>query len=121
MLVKKNIEKMFSTFDETWTPKVCGEVNDTQIKVAKFEDEFVWHSHAREDEMFLVVSGRLRMELRGQPPIVINAGEFLIVPKGTEHRPVAEVPTKVILIEPKQTLNTGELISERTVVNLENI
>jgi mannose-6-phosphate isomerase-like protein (cupin superfamily) len=121
MLVQKNIKNMFSTFDETWTPKVCGEVNNTHIKVAKFEGEFVWHSHANEDEMFLVVSGRLRMELRCQPDIVVSAGEFLIVPKGTEHRPVAEVPTEVILIEPKQTLNTGEIISERTVVNLENI
>jgi len=121
MLTKKNLGKMFSQFEETWTPKICGQVNDTLIKVAKFEDEFIWHSHAEEDEMFFVVSGRLRMELRDQPSIILNTGEFLVVPKGVEHKPVAETPTEVMLVEPSKTLNTGAETNERTVAGLDII
>jgi len=121
VLEKRNIETMFSAFTDTWAPKICGKVNGTHIKLAKFEGEFVWHSHANEDEMFFVIKGRLRMELKEQPDVIINPGEFLIVPKGVQHRPVAEVPCEVILVEPMQTINTGEVDSDRTRISLEMI
>lgn len=121
MIKKKTLTTLFGTFEETWTPKICGEVNDTLVKVAKFDGEFVWHTHTDEDEMFFVVSGRLRMKLRDQPDVVLEPGEFLIVPKGTEHKPVAETPCEVMLIEPRVTLNTGNIRNDRTVSDLESL
>ena len=107
-------------FSEYWSPKIVGELNGQHIKLAKFQGEFVWHKHDNEDEMFLVVEGVLKMELRDKT-IVINKNEFLIVPKGTEHRPVAEQEVAVMLFEPVSTLNTGNTENELTKHILEKI
>ena len=120
MLEKVEIAEKFALFDEPWSPKIVAELNDAYVKVVKLEGEFVWHHHDDEDELFWVVSGRLRMELRdGQ--VILEAGELVVVPKGVEHRPVAEGETHVVLIEPKTTLNTGNVRDERTVDELERI
>ena len=120
MLEKVNLVEKFERFDEHWSPKIVAELNDAYVKVVKLEGEFVWHHHDDEDELFWVVSGRLRMELR-DGEVVLEAGELLVVPKGVEHRPVAEGETHVVLIEPKSTLNTGNVRDERTVDELERI
>jgi len=120
MLEKVNLAEKFSLFDEPWQPKIVAELNDTYVKVVRVEDEFVWHHHDDEDELFLVVAGRLRMELR-DGDVILEPGELLVVPKGVEHRPVAEEETHVVLIEPKTTLNTGNVRGERTVEELERI
>ena len=101
--------------------QVAGEINNMQIKLVKLDGEFIWHSHDEEDELFLVISGRLRMELRGQEAQIVGPGEFIIVPHGVEHRPVAEEPCKVVLLEPATTLNTGNVDNERTVRHPESI
>lgn len=122
MIEKRNLAADFARFQETWSPRVAGEINDMQVKLAKLEGEFIWHSHAAEDELFLVVRGRLRMEFRDQPAVVIEPGEFLIVPHGVEHRPVAEEPCEVVLLEPRSTLNTGDQAdSGRTVRELQRL
>ena len=121
MITKKNLAAHFARFREPWSPRVAGDINDMQIKLAKLEGAFVWHSHDEEDELFLVVSGRLRMEFRDQEAQVLEPGEFIIVPHGTEHRPVAEKPCDVVLLEPKSTLNTGNVVNERTVRGLRRI
>jgi mannose-6-phosphate isomerase-like protein (cupin superfamily) len=115
-----NLEEKLARFTEHWSPKIVGEVNDSWVKVVKFAGEFVWHHHEREDEMFLVIKGRLRMRFRDREAVV-NPGEFIIVPHGVEHLPVAEVETHVLLFEPRSTLNTGNLRNERTVAELERI
>jgi mannose-6-phosphate isomerase-like protein (cupin superfamily) len=120
MIEKVNLAEKFTLFDESWSPKIVGELNDTYVKVVKLEDEFVWHHHDDEDELFWVVSGRLRMELR-DGDVILEPGELLVVPKGVEHRPVAEGETHVVLIEPKTTLNTGNVRNERTVDQLDRI
>jgi mannose-6-phosphate isomerase-like protein (cupin superfamily) len=120
MIEKVNLGEKFSLFDESWSPKIVAELNDAYVKVVKLEGEFVWHHHDDEDELFWVVSGRLRMELR-DGDVILEPGELLVVPKGVEHRPVAEGETHVVLIEPKTTLNTGNVRNERTVPQLERI
>ena len=115
-----NLAEKLAAFNETWSPKVVGELNGQQVKLAKLEGEFVWHHHDDEDELFLVVKGRLRMELR-DGPIDIDEGEFLIVPRGVEHRPVAQEPCEVLLFEPASTLNTGNVRNERTREDLDRI
>lgn len=115
-----NIAKKFSQFDEMWSPKILGEVNDSYVKAVKFRGEFVWHHHDSEDEMFLVVAGRLRMKFRDHEELV-GPGEFIIVPRGVEHLPVAEEDTQVLLFEPKSTLNTGNVTNERTLPELEKL
>jgi mannose-6-phosphate isomerase-like protein (cupin superfamily) len=120
MLEKVDLAQKLSLFDEPWSPKIVAELNDGYVKVVKLEGEFVWHHHDDEDELFLVVSGRLRMELR-DGEVVLDPGELLVVPKGVEHRPVAEGETHVVLIEPKTTLNTGNVRDERTMDELERI
>ena len=120
MLQKVEIAEKFALFDEPWSPKIVAELNDAYVKVVKLEGEFVWHHHNDEDELFWVVSGRLRMELR-DGDVVLEPGELVVVPKGVEHRPVAEGETHVVLIEPKTTLNTGNVRDERTVDELERI
>ena len=104
----------FASFSEHWSPKIVGELNGQHVKVVKFVGEFVWHHHDHEDEMFLVHRGRFRMELRDRA-IELGAGDFLIVPRGVEHRPVADEEVEVVLFEPAGTLNTGNVQSERTV------
>ena len=120
MLQKVEIAEKFALFDKPWSPKIVAELNDAYVKVVKLEGEFVWHHHDDEDELFWVVSGRLRMELR-DGDVVLEPGELVVVPKGVEHRPVAEGETHVVLIEPKTTLNTGNVRDERTVDELERI
>lgn len=109
-----------SLFSETWKPKIVGELNGQQVKVAKLRGEFVWHHHEQEDELFLVVKGRLRMKLRDRE-VAIGEGEFFIVPRGVEHCPVADEECHVVLLEPASTLNTGNLRNERTLERLERI
>jgi mannose-6-phosphate isomerase-like protein (cupin superfamily) len=121
MIVEKvNINEKFSLFNEYWNPKIAGEVNDTHVKLAKLKGEFMWHLHEQEDEMFLVVKGKLLIKVR-EKDIWVNEGEFLIIPKGVEHMPVAEEEVHVLLFEPKSTLNTGNQVNERTVSNLQSI
>jgi mannose-6-phosphate isomerase-like protein (cupin superfamily) len=114
---KVNLAQKFSLFSEHWSPKIAGELNDSYVKLVKLKGEFVWHHHENEDEMFLVVKGRLLIRLRDRD-VWLEEGEFFIVPKGVEHLPVAEEEAHVLLLEPKSTLNTGNLHNERTVSDL---
>jgi len=111
---KVNLRDAFATFDEAWHPRVAGDVNDMQVKLAKLRGEFIWHHHEQEDELFLVVKGVLRMRFRDRE-VRVEPGEFLIVPHGVEHLPVGEDDCQVLLIEPRSTLNTGTVVNERTV------
>ena len=111
---KVNLRDKLSRFSAHWDPKIVGELNGQQVKLVKFLGEFVWHHHEHEDELFLVVNGRFTMQFRDRN-IALEAGEFLIVPRGVEHRPVAEQEVHVLLFEPATTLNTGNVVSERTV------
>ena len=120
MIKKVNLCEKFNLVDEYWSPKIVGELNDSHIKVAKFKGEFTWHHHDNEDELFLVIKGTLLMKLRDQD-IEINEGEFVIVPKGVEHMPVANEEAHILLIEPKTTLNTGNVIESRTKQTLASI
>jgi mannose-6-phosphate isomerase-like protein (cupin superfamily) len=115
-----NLSEKFTRFSDYWNPRILGEVNDSMVKAVKFKGEFLWHHHEREDELFLVVKGTLRMKFRDHEAIV-RAGEFVIVPRGVEHLPVADEEVHVVLIEPKSTLNTGNVTNERTVAQLERI
>ena len=109
-----NIAQKFSLFQEYWSPRIIGELNDSYFKLAKLKGEFVWHQHEREDELFLVVKGKLRIKLR-DCDLSIGEGEFIIIPRGVEHCPVAEEEVQVILLEPKSTVNTGNTRSYRTI------
>lgn len=104
---KVNLAEKFSLFDDHWSPKIVGELNGQQVKLAKLQGEFVWHKHDEEDELFFVVKGKLNMELR-EKTITIKENEFLIVPRGVEHRLVAEEEVWLMLFEPASTLNTGD-------------
>ena len=115
-----DIAAKLATFTEHWKPKIVGELNGQEVKLAKFRGAFVWHHHEHEDELFLVIDGRFRMELRDQS-IDLEAGQFLIVPRGVEHRPVADEEVSILLFEPAGTLNTGNVRSARTVEQLERI
>lgn len=117
---KVNINEKLSTFQEYWSPKIIGELNESYVKAAKLKGEFLWHKHDTEEEMFLVIKGTLIMKLRTED-IVLEEGEFFIVPKGVEHMPVAKEEVHILLIEPKTTLNTGDVVNERTVENLERL
>jgi mannose-6-phosphate isomerase-like protein (cupin superfamily) len=117
---KVNLNQKFSLFAEHWQPKIVGTVNDTHDKLVKFQGDFVWHHHEREDELFLVVRGRMRMGLRSGD-IELSEGEFFVVPKGVEHKPFAPEECWVVLIEPATTLNTGNVVNERTVPELEQL
>ncbi|HEX2224827.1 MAG TPA: cupin domain-containing protein [Thermoanaerobaculia bacterium] len=117
---KVNLAEAFSRFQDFWSPKVAGELNGQQVKLAKLHGPFDWHHHEDEDELFLVVRGRLRMELR-DGDIWLEPGEFLIVPRGVEHRPVADEEVHLLLFEPASTLNTGNLRNERTVETLDRL
>lgn len=110
---KINLDQKFSLFSDHWSPKIVGELNGQQVKLAKFKGEFVWHKHDNEDEMFFVVKGNFRMEFRDKT-VLVNENEFLIVPRGVEHRPVADEEVCVMLFEPATTLNTGDTVGELT-------
>src|SRR5213592_3707450 len=115
-----NLAQKFALFDDYWSPKIAGELNDAYVKLVKFKGEFVWHHHDTEDELFLVVKGKLLIKLRDSD-IWLQEGEFVIIPKGIDHLPIADEEAHVILLEPKSTLNTGNTQNERTVSNLEQI
>jgi mannose-6-phosphate isomerase-like protein (cupin superfamily) len=117
---KINIREKLALFSDHWNPRVVGELNGQHVKVVKFQGEFVWHDHAAEDEMFLVVRGSFRMEFRDRS-VTLNEGEFLVVPRGVEHRPVAEQEAEVMLFEPARIKHTGEVESELTVHEYERI
>jgi mannose-6-phosphate isomerase-like protein (cupin superfamily) len=115
-----NLKDKFSHFSDYWKPRILGELNDCHIKAVKLKGEFVWHHHDNEDELFFVAKGTLRMKFRDREALV-REGEFIIVPRGTEHCPVADEEVHLILMEPKSTLNTGNITNERTVAQLEHI
>ncbi len=115
-----NLKEKFAKFSDYCNPRLIGEVNDCAVKAVKLKGEFIWHRHENEDELFLVVKGELRIKFRDHESIV-HEGEFLIVPRGVEHLPIAENEAHIVLIEPKSTLNTGNLVNERTVSKLERL
>ena len=115
-----NLQEKFASFSDHWSPKILGSVNDSHIKAVKLKGEFVWHHHDLEDELFLVVHGTLRMKFRDREEIV-RPCEFIIVPHGVEHLPVADEEVHLLLLEPKTTLNTGNVTNERTVAQLESL
>ncbi len=117
---KINLAEKFNLFSERWQPKIIGELNGQQVKIARLLGEFVWHHHDQEDELFLVIKGTLKMRLPGEE-IVVNEGELIIIPRGVEHQPVADEEVQVMLFEPMGTLNTGNISSDRTVSNPEQI
>jgi mannose-6-phosphate isomerase-like protein (cupin superfamily) len=121
---KVNLSEKLSLFSEHWSPKIAGELNGQQVKLVKFQGEFVWHHHDHEDELFLVVRGAFRMDYREggeEHAIDLREGEFLIVPRGVEHRPVADEEVHVLLFEPASTLNTGNVRGELTVDELQRV
>jgi mannose-6-phosphate isomerase-like protein (cupin superfamily) len=111
---KISITEKLAKITEHWSPKIVAELNGQEVKLAKFQGAFVWHSHENQDELFLVVSGRFSMEFRDRA-VPLAAGDMLVVPRGVEHRPVADEEVAVLLFEPKGTLNTGNVVSERTI------
>ena len=117
---KVNVQDKLNLFQEYWTPKIVGDLNDSHIKLAKLSGEFTWHKHDNEDELFFVIKGKLLIKLRDQD-IYLDEGEFLIIPKGVEHMPVAENEVHVMLIEPKTTLNTGDISNKFTKEKLDRI
>ena len=121
---KVNLADKLGLFSEHWSPKVAGELNGQQVKLVKFQGEFVWHHHDREDELFLVVHGNFRMDYReggAERAIDLHEGEFLIVPRGVEHRPVAAEEVHVLLFEPAGTLNTGNVRGALTADDLQRV
>ena len=112
-----NLAEKFSLFNDYWSPRVVGELNNFHVKLVKVKGEFVWHHHDVEDELFLVVKGRLLLKLRDRD-VWLEEGEFAIIPHGVEHLPYAEEETHILLLEPKSTLNTGNVQNERTVAEL---
>jgi len=120
MTNKVNLLEKFGLFDERFHPKIVGDLNDHQVKLVKVLGDFVWHHHENEDELFLVVKGRMRMGLR-DGDVELSEGEIFIVPKGVEHKPSADEECWIVLIEPGSTLNTGNVVGEKTVAELERI
>lgn len=118
---KVSLADAFASFDEQWSPRVAGELNGQAVKLAKVEGEFVWHHHESADELFLVVSGELEIEFREERDIVLQEGEFVVVPRGVEHRPVADSEAEILLFEPAETRNTGNVDSEETQTELERV
>ena len=120
MLKKINIEQKLSLFSDHWNPRIIGELNKQHVKLAKIKGEFIWHKHDKEDEMFFVLKGTLKIEFRDRIE-TIRENEIIIVPKGVEHRPIAEKEVSIMLFEPATTINTGDLENERTRKNLESL
>ena len=117
---KINLAEKFSLFTNHWEPKILGELNGQYVKIAKLKGEFVWHQHENEDELFSVIKGSLTIKLRDKD-IILEEGEFIIIPKGVEHMPVAEEEVHVLMFEPKGTVNTGDTESDKTIDELEKI
>lgn len=117
---KVKLTEKFDLFEEHWSPKIVGELNGQHVKLAKLKGEFVWHKHDREDEMFLVVKGKLKIEFR-EETVTLEEGEFLIVPRGVEHKPVADEEVHVMLFEPQGTVNTGDTENRLTKDRLDTI
>jgi mannose-6-phosphate isomerase-like protein (cupin superfamily) len=113
---KGNLTAKFAAFSEHWTPKIIAELNGQHVKLSKFKGEFVWHHHENEDEMFLVHRGTFRMEFRDRT-VTLGPGDFIVVPRGVEHRPVSDEEVQVVLFEPAGTLNTGNTVDAKTVAN----
>ena len=110
-----NLDDKFAAFTDLWSPKIVAQMNDINVKIVKVEGEFVWHTHADTDELFLVHRGELTIELRGQDPVVLGPGDIFVVPRGVEHRPVADAECEAILLEPMGVVNTGDVAdSEQT-------
>ncbi|MAJ50656.1 MAG: mannose-6-phosphate isomerase [Flammeovirgaceae bacterium] len=119
-ITKNNIEEKFDHFTSYWTPHVIAELNGQAVKIAKIKGNFIWHKHNDEDEMFWVIKGSMKMELRNQT-MILNEGDFTVIPKGVEHKPSAENETHILMFEPKETLNTGSEKSPLTVKNPQTI
>jgi mannose-6-phosphate isomerase-like protein (cupin superfamily) len=111
---KVNLKQKFSLFNDYWHPRIVGDLNDSFVKLAKLKGEFIWHLHEKEDELFMVIKGNLIIRFRDHQ-VELNEGEFLVIPHGIEHLPVAEEEVHVLLLEPKSTVNTGNIENERTV------
>ena len=121
MEIKKiNLNEKFGLFSEHWSPKIVGELNQQQVKIAKLKGEFVSHKHDHEDELFMVIHGQLFIELENET-VELNEGEFVIIPKGVQHKPFAPEEVKVLLFEPATTLNTGEVTNHLTAANLDRL
>ena len=124
---KVNVAEKLFTFNDYFNPRIAGELNGQQVKLVKFQGEFVWHHHDNEDELFYVIKGSFDMHLRSERTsledkvITVNAGEFLIMPRGVEHKPVAKEEVEIMLFEPASTVNTGNVENELTVKNLEHL
>lgn len=125
---KINLGEKFALFSDYWNPKVVGELNGQQVKLVKVQGEFTWHHHENEDELFLVIQGQLAIEFRDREAlpertrtVTLNPGEFIIVPKGVEHKPVAAEEAHIMLLEPVATLNTGNVVNEKTVATLQTL
>jgi mannose-6-phosphate isomerase-like protein (cupin superfamily) len=117
---KVNLKDKFELFNDYWSPKIVGDLNDSHVKIAKIKGDFVWHKHDNEDELFLIIKGTLLIKFRDQD-ITLEEGEFLIIPKGVEHMPVAKDEVYIMLIEPKTTVNTGNAISDHTKHKLDRL
>ncbi|WP_109356434.1 cupin domain-containing protein [Sphingorhabdus sp. EL138] len=118
---KVNLKKAFASFSDHWSPKIAGDINDAQVKLAKFEGKFDWHHHDNEDELFLVIAGTMRMGLR-TGDVDVGPGEFIIIPRGVEHRPEGlDGECHVLLLEPKTIVNTGNVVTEKTVTELDRL
>ncbi|NEQ24021.1 MAG: cupin domain-containing protein [Microcoleus sp. SIO2G3] len=125
---KVNLDEKFALFSDYWSPKVAGELNGQQVRLVKVKGEFAWHHHDTEDELFLVIKGQLAIEFRDREAlpertrtVTLNPGEFIIVPKGVEHKPAATEEAHVMLLEPASTLNTGNVVNEKTVATLQRL
>jgi mannose-6-phosphate isomerase-like protein (cupin superfamily) len=118
-ITRVRLSEKFDLFTEQWSPKIVGQVNDMQVKLSKLQGDFMWHAHEDEDEMFLVVRGELVLRFRDQEDVVLGPGDFVIVPRGVEHFPVAEDEVEVLLIEPAATMNTGTAGGDRTLEELD--
>ena len=114
MVSKINLAEKLGCFTDQWSPKIVADLNDSHVKLAKVQGEFVWHRHADEDELFLVLRGELRIELR-DGEIVLSPGEMVVIPRGVEHRPVANDEVHLMLVEPKGILHTGDVVTDRTI------
>lgn len=118
---KVSLPDAFASVDDHWNPRLAAELNGQAVKLAKVEGEFVWHHHEDADELFLVRSGALRIELRDEPDVELTAGELVVIPRGVEHRPVADEEAEILLFEPRETRNTGNVENERTRDELDRV